>query len=299
MNSPHLTIVMPTLDSARTLRAALDSVVGQRYHDLELLIVDSVSTDKTLEIAGTYVGRDARIRIISERDRGIYDAMNKGVAQARGEWIFFLGSDDRLYDDSVLEKIFSRPGVEEVDLVYGNVVSPGFPGAYDGPFDYEKLLRRNMPHQAIFYKKRLFTLVGNYNLGYRGHADWDLNIRCFADDRLRIRYVDLVIACFGAEGVSSRHDQPFLREVMIPARLQRLSIHPDKRLSVQAYDDWWRVLRNAGIRDRDTLNRLAGQKPVPHQVFAMLDWQRKLPVGLLRKGVFSKFFMVLSYIFNH
>ena len=87
-----LSIIIPTFNSANTLRRALDSIIGQTLNDLEVLIMDGVSTDQTLDIAKTY--NDNRIRIFSEPDNGVYDAMNKGIDKASGEWLYFLGSDD-------------------------------------------------------------------------------------------------------------------------------------------------------------------------------------------------------------
>src|SRR5882757_6796610 len=211
--SPFLSIIIPTLNSEKTLQMALDSLLQQSFTNFEIWIIDSVSGDGTLSIVKENAEKDARIRLVSERDKGIYDAMNKGIRLARGEWIFFLGSDDRLYDKGVIASVFAAlAGHGEMapdqdaatpDLLYGNVISTSYKGLYDGEFTFEKLLSRNISHQAIFYKKSLFDRIGNYNLRYRAHADWDLNIRCFADKGIRTKYLDQVIAEFGAGGISS------------------------------------------------------------------------------------------------
>ena len=298
MNSPYLTIIIPTLQAERTLGEALDSVLAQQFADLEILIMDSVSRDRTLEIAGDYARRDPRLRIISQPDKGIYDAMNKGVEAARGQWILFLGSDDRLHDQRVLSTFAALPGLETLDLVYGNVVSPSYKGVYDGEFDLRKLLHRNMPHQAIFHKKSLFGLLGGFTIHYRGYADWDFNIRSFKDSRVRKRYIDLVVAYFGADGVSSRHDVPFLREVMIPEQLLLLKDHPHLLRSVEAFDEWWRLLRNAGIRDAAGLESCTRGAAVPRPLIRMARWQQKIPVRFLRIGALSKTVMFINYIRN-
>ena len=298
MSTPYLTIIIPTLQAESTLNEALDSICSQGFGDYEVLIMDSVSRDGTLDIAGKYAVKDHRIRLFSEPDKGVYDAMNKGIEKARGEWILFLGSDDKLYDDDVLQGFASGSGLEELDMVYGNVVSPSYKGIYDGEFTFEKLLRRNLPHQAIFYRKTLFERIGPFVISYKGYADWDLNIRCFKDNRIKIRYINTVVAYFGAEGISSRHDVPFLREVMIPEQLKLLDRVPHRLRSVTAFDEWWRLLRNAAIRDGAALGNYAGREKVPPAVKRMAAWQQKMPAGLLRVGLFSKLTMFMNYIGN-
>lgn len=298
MSSPLLTIIIPTLQAERTLGEALDSVLEQQLGDFEILIMDSVSKDRTLDIARGYAGRDQRIRIISEPDKGIYDAMNKGIQVARGQWILFLGSDDKLHDERVLSAFAGTPGLEALDMVYGNVVSPSYKGAYNGEYDLPKLLRWNMPHQAIFHRKSLFGSIGGYTIHYRGYADWDFNIRCFKNDRVRKQYIDLVVAYFGADGVSSRHDVPFLLEVMIPEQLELLARAPHRLRSVAAFDEWWRLLRNTGIRDEAALMLRAKGSAVPHSLVRMVHWQRRIPVRWLKIGGLSKTMMFLNYFCN-
>jgi glycosyltransferase involved in cell wall biosynthesis len=299
MNNPLLTIIIPTLQAERTLQAALDSLLAQQFRDFEVLIMDSASRDRTLAIAEAFAENDGRVRIYSEPDKGIYDAMNKGIAQARGQWILFLGSDDRLNCKDTLAFFAALPDLEVFDLVYGNVVSPSYKGVYDGAFTFPKLLSRNMPHQAIFFRKDLFGLIGNYTIHYRGHADWEFNIRCFSDNRVRIRYIDRVVAYFGADGVSSRHDIPFIKERLLAERLRLLNADPHGLRSTRTFDEWWRMLRNAGIRDKASLEASAGGQPIPKAVVSMLAWQRRLPELLLRKGIFSKCMMFINYLRNY
>jgi glycosyltransferase involved in cell wall biosynthesis len=305
MTDPIISIVIPTLNSEKTLQIALDSLMNQQFANFEIWIIDSVSRDRTLSIAAENAEKDSRIRVFSEPDKGVYDAMNKGIERARGQWILFMGSDDRLYDEKVLHSFFSgsglarNPGHLDFDLVYGNVVSPSYKGVYDGEFSFEKLLRRNIPHQAVFYKKSIFGLIGPFAIHYKGYADWDLNIRCFKDNRVRVQYIDLIVAYFGADGISSRHDIPFLRQVLIPEKLRMLhqaAIHSLRPL--KAYDEWWRLLRNAEVRDLSTLREYANGEKIPVPVGRMVAWQQKIPARLLRVGLFSKFTMFVNYICN-
>jgi len=293
----------------------LDSVLHQQFTNFEVWIIDSVSRDHTLSIVKARAEKDSRIRLVSESDKGIYDAMNKGIRLAGGNYIFFLGSDDWLHDDGVLGSVFtaltapadsaSAPAGSAAapspapDLLYGNVVGANYKGLYDGEFSFEKLLKKNISHQAIFYKKDLFDKIGNYNLSYRAHADWDLNIRCFAGIGIHIRYLDRVIAEFGAGGISAGHDIPFIKEVLIPEKLKMLETKGTRYLrSLSAYDDWWRLLRNAGIRNEQQLKQLSNGHPIPRCLKNMLRWQGLFPQKILRIGVLSKCLMFASYLIN-
>ena len=118
---PRLSIIIPTFNSAKTLSRCLDSVISQSFTDWEVLMMDGVSNDDTIKIASSC--QDSRIRIYSEPDKGIYDAMNKGIDKSRGEWLYFLGSDDYLFNSHSLEDVFKND-IEKYDVVYGDVYAP-------------------------------------------------------------------------------------------------------------------------------------------------------------------------------
>ncbi|HTI93697.1 MAG TPA: glycosyltransferase family 2 protein [Puia sp.] len=289
MQTPELTIIIPTFNAEKTLKASLDSVLGQDYQDFEVLIMDGVSLDNTLAIAREAARLDPRVRIVSAPDKGVYDAMNKGIQESRGKWLYFLGSDDCLSHPGILSSIFRQAAPNHFDLIYGNVVSPSYKGLYDGEFDLDKLLLRNISHQAIFYRRSIFDHAPAYNLRYKGYADWDLNIRLFTDNRTRISYIGGTIARFGPGGISSRHDVAFLQEVLFPEsirRLQQTGLHPLR--SVLRYDWWWRLLRNAEFAP--------GVPGIPAPVARMFAWQQKMPRRLLKNGIFSKICMFASYL---
>jgi len=297
MQPPLISILIPTLNAEKTLGNALDSVLNQQYKEWEILVIDSVSKDGTMDMVKEWAGRDARIRYLSEPDKGIYDAMNKGVTLAGGEWIYFLGSDDVLHDPGVLETFRDDLAGRNFDMVYGNIIiSPEGP-AYDGPFTLEKLLRKNMSHQAAFYHRQLFTRTGGFNTRYRVYADWDFNIRCFSDPAIRTHYRDRVVALFGMDGVSRRHDTVFLRESLIPANLKRLAAAgPGSLRPIAVYDDWWRLIRNAGVRSPDDLPMVAGT--LPKGIRLMIAWQGMTSSKILRVGLLSKCIMMVSYCYN-
>jgi glycosyltransferase involved in cell wall biosynthesis len=219
MAGPFLSIVIPTFNSAQALSKTLESVLGQTFSDIEVLVIDGLSTDNTVEIAQSF--QDRRIRILSEKDNGVYDAMNKGISMSAGTWIYFLGSDDMLFSSRTLENVTARLKSTAAEFVYGNVRIDGdspwakHDSIYDGKFTREKLFRKNICHQAIFYSRQLFHRFGGYNQEYSVRGDWDFNHRCFAS--CQVEYIDEIVAIFKTGGRSSRNipDKYFLEDSVI------------------------------------------------------------------------------------
>jgi glycosyltransferase involved in cell wall biosynthesis len=142
-------------------------------------------------------------------DNGVYDAMNKAMHRASGEWLYFLGSDDELYACDVLGKMVDSSEAADGDVLYGSVLVDGpavwaTDGAiYDGSFDLSKLLSKNICHQAMFFRTSLVRSVGCFNTSYVVCADWDFNMRCWAKGQFK--YVDLIVAIFHSGGISTQH----------------------------------------------------------------------------------------------
>ena len=208
MEYPFVSIIIPTHNSAQSLAACLDSIKSQSFRALEIILVDGLSTDETMTIAKSYLVSHPNIFCISEKDNGIYDAMNKGLTKAKGEWLYFLGSDDELHSETVLQEVFAKPIAGDINIVYGNVNIKGNTswtndGAiYDGVFDLQKLLKKNICHQAIFYKRTFVQKqVGYFNGHYKLCADWDFNLRCWAQSPFV--YIDKIIANFNSGGAST------------------------------------------------------------------------------------------------
>lgn len=179
------------------------SVADQDFQDWEHIIVDGASTDGTLNIVQKY----AHLKTISEPDNGIYDAMNKGVTNAEGEWLYFIGADDFLHDKEVLATVNKHLN-SSVDVVYGDVVSSRFRGRYDGPFDVKKIRLRNICHQSIFIRKSVFDAVGGFNERYPAQADWDHNMRWMLNSQVRSKYIDVIVADYSDGGYSSINQDP-------------------------------------------------------------------------------------------
>lgn len=211
MSNHLISIIIPTFNSEITIFKALTSVLEQTFQNYEVIIVDGVSIDRTLEIVKSF--NDSRIRILCEKDNGIYDAMNKGLQLAKGEWIYFLGSDDELYGNDILEKVQRVISNTTSSFLYGNVEVSGFvewsanDKIYDGVFDIRKLVNKNICHQSIFYKRKKIKAQELYfNTEYSICADWDFNLKCWSIEAFQ--YMPIIVAKFCGGGISSqkKHD---------------------------------------------------------------------------------------------
>jgi glycosyltransferase involved in cell wall biosynthesis len=208
MELSKISIITPVLNAETTIERALLSVANQQYMEIEHLIIDGKSSDNTISIVHNYQKQYKHIRLIQEKDTGIYDAMNKGINFCKGDWLYFLGADDELYNENVLSDLGSLGAFNQDRVFYGNVYIKGDnqwakdKTIYDGPFDLNKLLQKNICQQAIFYPRHIVKKNGYFNIKYEVTADWDYNLRCFA--KQDFLYVDKTIAVFASGGKSSQ-----------------------------------------------------------------------------------------------
>ena len=206
-----ISIITATFNSAASIQACIASVASQTHRPIEHIFVDGDSKDQTVELLKAAERLYPHVRYISEKDTGVYDAMNKGLRLAKGDYIYFLGSDDRLSSPSVLEELFGKMSEPGHSVVYGNVkiIGAGFEWAkngtlYDGAFDLPKLISRNICHQTIFYPRSTISAIGQYDTRYRVTADWDYNLRAFA--HTSFEYREVTVADYNTTGFSSQHD---------------------------------------------------------------------------------------------
>jgi glycosyltransferase involved in cell wall biosynthesis len=214
----YFSIIIPTYNSETTLSECLDSIFCQTFNNLEVWVIDGVSTDETLLIIKEYCTKYNNLHYVSEPDKGIYDAMNKGIKLSNGEWLYFLGSDDSFYDSKVLQNVSIKLNSIKCDIVYGDVFFVNSNRVFSSEFSLEKLLfEHNVCHQSIFYNKSVFEKNGYFNLKYPLWADYDFNIRCLKNDTLSIKYIDLVIACYndGMGKSGKQEDLALKRELPI------------------------------------------------------------------------------------
>lgn len=210
VNRKLLSIITPTFNCGAKIGRTINSVLFQNRDLFEYIIVDGGSTDDTLSAVEQSMGD---FQLISEKDQGAYDAMNKGIKTASGKYLYFLGAGDCLRPRA-LEAVKSVIPDDDFSLVYGNVYWVDKAAIYDGEFSKEKLKTfNNICHQAIFYGRSIFEMLGNFDLRFPVLADYAFNIKCFGDDRIIKRYVDYVFADFEGGGMSCQQkDLNFIRE---------------------------------------------------------------------------------------
>jgi len=200
-------IIIPTYNAASTLQNCLQSVLDQTFTAFEVLLIDGCSTDDTMSIIKRYQDRYAGVRCISEPDKGIYDAMNKGIGLAKAKWLYFLGSDDTLSGNQVLAGVAEYAQMHRQGVLYGSVIMRGQNQwnldnvVFDGEYTTEKFIDRNICHQAMFYHRDVFERNGEFNLRYITSADFDFNMRCYANTPFF--FIDLIIANFFVGGHST------------------------------------------------------------------------------------------------
>jgi glycosyltransferase involved in cell wall biosynthesis len=197
MNDPLISIITVVYNNVNTLEQTILSVINQTYKNIEYIIIDGGSTDGTVDIIKKY--EDKLTYWVSEPDRGIYDAMNKGIYKATGEWIYFLGSDDILLD--ILDKIiFNFKKINEI--YYGNVCFKYSSIIYDGKFTKLKLAIKNISHQAIFYPKHLLVRMP-FDLNFTVYSDYYTNIKLWGGGFCFV-YVKNIIAIYNeSDGFSA------------------------------------------------------------------------------------------------
>ena len=203
---PLVSIIIVVRNGSTHIEKALTSVLSQEPGLYELIVIDGGSTDGTLDILRRH--SDAIHYWVSEPDRGIYDAMNKGVTRANGKYLYFLGSDDVLTVDlEILTSVLTDP----FTIYYGSVRTSNSKGS-DGPFSVWRIAVSTINHQSIFYPIAAFE-NGAYCLKYKILADWAFNLGCFGNKRLRFQYIPYEIAYYSLAGISSQvEDEAFLRD---------------------------------------------------------------------------------------
>ncbi|MFI3245170.1 MAG: glycosyltransferase family 2 protein [Ferrimonas sp.] len=205
-----ISVITATYNSGRTLAAALDSLVAQRGVTLELIVVDGASTDNTAAIVANYGHLVSQF--VSEPDAGIYDALNKGLALARGEVVGFLHSDDVLAHPQVLANIAATFMRERCDAVYGNLeyvaqqdVNKVVRYWHSGAYQRCRLRHGWMPPHPTFYLKRChYQQYGGFDCRYRIAADYDSMLRYLYLHHCHAVFLNEVLVKMRVGGASNR-----------------------------------------------------------------------------------------------
>lgn len=208
----RISVITATYNSGRTISDTLESVLRQTYSDVELIVVDGASRDDTMDVVRRYEPRfGGRLRWTSEPDRGIYDAMNKGIARATGDVIGILNSDDFYTSDTVLERVAEAMAGGDVDAVYGDIhyVRDGdlrrCVRYYSSrPFRRWMMRLGFMPaHPSFYCRREIYDRCGTFDTTYRVAADFENLLRLIYVNRIRTRYLPADFVTMRTGGVST------------------------------------------------------------------------------------------------
>lgn len=228
---PLISIITAVFNGNATLQQCIYSVAQQTYPNKELIVIDGGSKDGTVDLLKANQGKIAYW--ISEPDRGIYDAFNKGVAQAQGEWLCFLGADDYLWDDKVLERLAGQLTniPNNIHVAYGQVMMVDADGTslylQGEPWDQIKEHFPQImciPHQGVMHRRSLFELHGQFDESFRIAGDYELLLRELkkAD---AIFIPDLIITAQRMGGMST-HASNYFKTLREYRRAQRMHGQP-------------------------------------------------------------------------
>ncbi|MCT7539702.1 glycosyltransferase [Aliarcobacter cryaerophilus] len=199
-DKPLISIITVVFNGEKYLEDTIQSVINQTYGNVEYIIIDGGSTDATLDIIKKY--EDKIDYWVSEKDRGIYDAMNKGIDVASGVWINFMNAGDSFYDEKVLKNIFYRKSFENIDVIYGdhNVIYPSKTRIAKAGMIKNIWKGSQFCHQASFISSKVHK-ENKFNLSNRIGADFEFFYKLYSLGR-SFRYIDLIIANYSAGGLS-------------------------------------------------------------------------------------------------
>lgn len=211
-HEPILSIITVCFNEITRITLTCESLVNQTFQDFEWIVIDGGSTDGTLELLKQYAQR--MNYFVSEPDRGIYHAMNKGIAQAHGAYLLFLNGGDYLYEAETLSKVFHSRKILEADLFYGDLFFERTTGlkryAPDSKNYYAMLVEKNFPHPATFIKRALFETYGTYDESLKIAADLEFFLRVFVSNKRRkqhiVEHLPFIVSVFeSSDGISSKN----------------------------------------------------------------------------------------------
>ena len=199
---PLISIITVNYNNLSGLRKTIESVNSQSFKDYEYLIIDGDSTDGSKEFLES---NNSFIDFwISEKDNGVYDAMNKGILYSKGQYLLFLNSGDYLADSNVLEAI-SNEGMK-AGIIYGNVIwddlDKQFSHQYPDVLSFEHFITKELPHQSTFIRKDLFADIGLYDTKYKIIADWKFFILAIFKHNSTYQHSQVYVSICDRQGMS-------------------------------------------------------------------------------------------------
>jgi glycosyltransferase len=204
-----VSVITICYNNEKDIEGTIESVINQTYDNIEYIIIDGSSTDKTLDIVNKF--SENITTLISESDKGIYDAINKGISLASGDIVGLIHAGDRLFNNNVIKKIVSFFKKNEIDISYGNsqILDQNDKCVrINKSKEFKKSIVRNgwMPsHQSIYIRRELFLDGGLYSLDLHPDSDYEFFLRYFYFKNYRVKFLDEFIVKFSLGGVSSKN----------------------------------------------------------------------------------------------
>lgn len=216
---PVISIVTVSYNAASVIEETLKSVLSQTYTDYEYIFIDGNSQDRTVEIIESYRERfeslGVRYQVISEPDDGVYDAMNKGIDRANGQWVIMMNAGDRFLDNCVLYDVFSQKDYA-ADILYGDTVCVDFCRGHAlykfAPAQPLKKINQSIPfcHQSVFVRNETIKKY-RFDTVYRLVADFDMFLRAYIDG-VKFQYVQRAISLYDYGGISMQNPKKLADE---------------------------------------------------------------------------------------
>ncbi|MBW2937715.1 glycosyltransferase [Aureisphaera sp. CAU 1614] len=200
MATPFLSIITINYNQAEGLRKTIASVASQTYIDFEFIIIDGHSTDKSVEVIEQ--NKDHIDYWVSEPDSGIYNAMNKGIKIAQGQYLLFLNSGDALTESNALGNFINHSQFHG-DIIYGDYQFQEGHKVYPDVLPTNYFMKTSLPHQSTFFKKSVFERMGFYDESYKIGADRAFYIKCFADKSIVFQHIPYFLTLFDLSGLSN------------------------------------------------------------------------------------------------
>lgn len=196
---PKVSIVTVTYNAGQLLEKTLANIEKLKYDNKEIIVVDGHSTDNTMMIVKRYAGMGIVTFYVSERDNGIYDAMNKGVRMCSGEWVIFMNAGDLFASDNVLQLVFGKKQQWEADIIYGDVVKNG--EVKQAPANYYLYHRMIFCHQSVFVRRSCLLDIP-FDTRHKLSADLKFFIEQY-QRHVRFMHIGIPISIFDTSGVSN------------------------------------------------------------------------------------------------
>lgn len=214
-----LSIITINFNNAEGLRKTMESVLSQTFKNFEYVVVDGASTDSSVDIirASALQAEGLNLTWISEPDKGIYNAMNKGIRMASGEYLLFLNSGDFLISEDVLEKVFKNECTADILCARCNVSDNDKVIWTSNPPEkvtFGTLYMVGLAHQSTFIRKSLFEQYGYYDESFRYNADIEFWYRAIVDNGASTQKIDVITTDYNLDGVSEKkkNDPVFIGE---------------------------------------------------------------------------------------